>query len=60
MKKAIFRSVLGGTDIECHATTDHPQSSYGHAVWVTEDGTAIGQVGLPIPFYSLVKEWEED
>lgn len=55
----MFRFEPTGAQVRCYATTDHPQSSYGHAVWVTEDGTAIGQVGLPIPFYTLLAEWEE-
>lgn len=35
-----------GKEIKVHATTDHPSSSYGKAVWVDDDNNAYLQVGL--------------
>jgi len=56
--KARLTSVLGDV-MEVEATTNHPASSYGKAVWVTKDGQAICQVGMEAPFYT-VEEIEEE
>lgn len=45
-----------GEEIKVHATTNHPSSSYGKAVWVDDNDIAYMQVGLEQynPLYSLV------
>ena len=40
------------------ATTEHPDSSYGKAVWVDENNVAYCQVGMEAPFYSVLKREE--
>lgn len=57
--KAILINNITGQEIPVHATTEHPASSYGQAVWVDDDNNAYFQVGLPTPFYCL-KSIEED
>lgn len=47
---------LTGERVAVTATTEHPDSSYGKAVWVDEEGTAYVQQGMEQPMYSL----EED
>lgn len=34
-----------GEEIKVHATTNHPESHYGHAVWVDEENNAYFEVG---------------
>jgi len=58
--KAKLTNLINGVTIEVHATTDHPDSSYGQPVWVDDNGTAYCQVGLPSPFYQITdvrNEW---
>lgn len=43
-----------GEEIKVHATTEHPTSSYGKAVWVDEQGRAYLQVGSTHPLYDIV------
>lgn len=45
--RAILTDKVTGEQYECTATTDHPDSSYGQAVWVDNDGNALQQVDLP-------------
>lgn len=48
MRRAILTDKLTGEKHACHATTDHPSSAYGHAVWVDDEtGVAYTQVDLP-------------
>lgn len=51
--KAILTNLLTGQKITVTATTEHPDSSYGQAVWVDEEGVAYGQCNLHIPFYEV-------
>jgi len=48
MMNAKLKNLMTGEVIEVHSTTNHPASSYGIEVWVTPDGEAIGQVGMPL------------
>lgn len=48
MRRAILTDKLTGEKHACHATTDHPSSAYGQAVWVDDEtGVAYTQVDLP-------------
>lgn len=48
MRRAILTDKLTGEKHACHATTDHPATSHGHAVWVDDEtGVAYTQVDLP-------------
>lgn len=44
--KATLTNVLTKKKIRVHDTTDHPDCSYGKAVWVDDDNNAYIQVGL--------------
>lgn len=55
MENAQVRNLLTGKVFEVKATTEHPASSYNKKVWVTEEGDAIGQVGLPLLGYELIE-----
>lgn len=61
MKRAILKETATDREIEVHATTEHPDSSYGHPVWVDDEGTSYFQADLPIPnpFYTVIKTWED-
>ncbi len=56
MTKAILKNNVNGEEVEVTATTNHPDSSYGQAVWVDEKGTAYCQVGMEAPFYTVIKK----
>lgn len=43
-------NLLNGKSVLVHATTEHPDSHYGHAVWVDDDGNAWFEVDSPCPF----------
>lgn len=60
-KNAVLKEKITGREIEVHATLNHPQSSYGHPIWVDEEGVAYMEVDsiIPNPFYEVVKTWEE-
>lgn len=49
-------NVLSNEEIRVHDTTDHPDCSYGKAVWVDKDNNAYIQVGLEKfnPLYKIV------
>lgn len=48
MRRAILTDKLTGEKHACHATTDHPATAHGHAVWVDDEtGVAYTQVDLP-------------
>lgn len=52
-----LKSTLTGEAVVVRATTDHPQSSYGKAVWVDRDNQAICQQGLEfLSGYELIDE----
>lgn len=52
--KAVIKNMMTGETINVTATTDHPDSSYGQAVWVDEQGTAYFQIGMANPLYEEV------
>lgn len=43
-----------GEESKVHATTEHPTSSYGKAVWVDEQNNAYLQVGSTHPLFDIV------
>ncbi len=53
MRKAKLTNIVTGETILCHATTEHPDSSYGHAVWVDDNNVAYCEVGSVNPFYEI-------
>lgn len=55
MRKAILKNKVTGVEIEVYATTEHPDSSYGKAVWVDKNNVAYLQVDYPFenPFYEV-------
>ena len=57
MRKAILKNKATGVEIEVYATTEHPDSSYGKAVWVDKEGIAYLQVDYPFenPFYEIIE-----
>lgn len=52
MKAKLVNNITGKV-VEVTSTTDHPDSSYGKAVWVDENNVAYTQVGMESPFYSV-------
>ena len=44
--KAKLTNLLTGDEIIVHSTTEHPDSSYGHPVWVDDNNICYGQVDL--------------
>lgn len=56
MKTAILKNKVTGVKIKVHATTEHPDSSYGHEVWVDDKNIAYCEVGSPNPFYEIIEE----
>lgn len=55
MKKATLISLLG-TRMNVHATTEHPDSSYGKAVLVDDNNQAYCQVSMEAPMYRIENE----
>ena len=53
--KATLTNVLTKEKIRVHDTTDHPDCSYGKAVWVDDDNNAYTQVGMEKfnPLYTI-------
>jgi DNA-binding XRE family transcriptional regulator len=43
-------NILTGVSVEVYATTEHPDSHYGHEVWVDNEGKAWFEVGGKRPF----------
>lgn len=62
MKTAMLTETATGRKIRVHATTEHPDFHYGHAVWVDDDGVAYFEVGAKFhdPNYSISDIKEED
>ena len=60
-KKAILVGNLNGLKVKVHATTDHPDSSYGQEVWVDDNDVAYCIVGKEAPLFKVteVEETEE-
>lgn len=54
--EAILKNNVSGEEIKVTATTEHPDSSYGKAVWVDAKGVAYCQVGMESPFYTVIKK----
>ena len=54
---ATLKNLLTGEEIEAHPSTDHPDSSYGQAVWVDDEGNSYGicSMGAPLGF-ELIQE----
>ena len=50
-----MRNIVNGEEVKVHATTEHPDSSYGKAVWVDDDNNAYCEVDpvVPNPFYEI-------
>jgi hypothetical protein len=55
MKTAIAKNLLTGEKLRVKATTENAASSYGRAVWETEDRQALGEVGSPILGYEIIE-----
>lgn len=53
MKTAILKNKVTGVEVRVHATTEHPDSSYGHEVWVDDENNAYCEVGVTNPFYEI-------
>lgn len=51
--KTYLKNNFNGEEIEVTSTTNHPESSYGKAVWVDKEGNAYCQVGIEAPFYTV-------
>ena len=58
MRTATLRNKLNGVDVRVLATTDHPDSSYGRAMWVDDDNNAYCEVDsrVPNPFYDIMED----
>lgn len=58
MRKAILKNKVTGVEVEVYATTEHPDSSYGKAVWVDKEGIAYMQVDYRFdnPFYEVIED----
>lgn len=51
-KRAVLRNI-SGYEVLVHATSDHPDSSYGQEVWVDYKGTAYCIVGKEEPYFTV-------
>lgn len=60
MRTAIITSRLTGVAVKCHATTEHPDSHHGCAVWVDALGRAYCEVDKPSPYYDVCEDVEGD
>ena len=54
-----LKNLLTGDVIDVYATTDSPDSSYGLACWVDEEGKSYGQVQFGAPFGFALLETTE-
>ena len=52
MRAKLINNVTGEV-IEVRATSAHPDSHYGHKVWVDKDDVAYLEVGMRSPFYTV-------
>lgn len=55
-RTATLRNLLTGQEIKVHATTEHPDSSYGKPVLVDDDNNAYFQVGTIAPGYEIIEK----
>lgn len=60
MRTATLRNVVNGVEVRVYATTEHPSSSYGHAVWVDDEGQAYCQCDLHNPFYEITEDEQDE
>lgn len=52
--RATITNNLTGVAVQVTATTEHPESHYGHAVWVDKDNVAYAEVGFSgAPLYTI-------
>ena len=53
-----MKKIVNGEEVKVHATTEHPDSSYGKAVLVDDDNNAYCEVDsvVPNPFYEIVED----
>ena len=58
--KAIIKNKLDGNIVSVTSTTEHPDSSYGQAVWVDDNNNSYCVVGMEAPMYEVVKATIED
>ena len=58
MRQATLKNKLNGVEVRVHATTEHPDSSYGRAVWVDDDNNAYCEVDarVPNPVYEITED----
>ena len=58
MRTATLRNTVTGVEVEVHATAEHPDSSYGHEVWVDDKNVAYCEVDakVPNPFYEIIED----
>jgi len=49
--KAKLKNVLSGEIFDVESKVEHPASSYGFAVLVDNDGYAVAQENMPLPFW---------
>ena len=58
MRQATLRNKVTGVEVRVHATTEHPDSSYGRAVWVDDDNNAYCEVDARFanPFYEITED----
>lgn len=56
VRTATLRNLINGIEVKVHATTDHPDSSYGKPVWVDDDGNSYCQVGIPAFGYEIMED----
>lgn len=54
--KATLKNLVTGDLIKVESTKNHPDSSYGQEVWVTDDGQSIGIVNFPLVGYEIVNQ----
>lgn len=57
-RTATLKNKLNGVEVRVHATTDHPDSSYGRAVWVDDENNAYCEVDarVPNPLYDITED----
>lgn len=48
--KAKLRNMITDEIVEVHSTTNSPDSSYGFACWVDDEGNSYGQCQFGAPF----------
>ena len=58
MRQATLKNKLNGVEVRVHATTEHPDSSYGRAGWVDDDNNAYCEADarVPNPFYETTED----